>query len=80
MRVDKHKDKDTYKKKSRIQDDIKKAGTRLERLEDRYLDGETGTDEYKKIRQRYSDEIYTLKSQMEILTPNRTKAEPLNSI
>ena len=41
------------------------------------MDKEISPDEYRQIRQRYSDEIYALKSQMEILkAPNRTAVEP----
>ncbi len=72
-----NKFKDINKKKQRIQEDVKKVELRLERLQDRYLDGDISTDEYKSIRQRYSDEIYTLKSQLEIMkTPNRNYIEP----
>ena len=42
-----------------------------------HLDEEISSDDYKEIRQRYNDEIYALKSQVEILkTPNRADVEP----
>ena len=65
------------KEKNRIQEDVKKVEVRLQRLQDRFLDGEISSDDYKEIRQRYNDEIYALKSQVEILkTPNRSVVEP----
>ena len=65
------------KEKNRIQEDIRKVEVRLQRLQDRFLDGEIGSEDYKEIRQRYNDEIYALKSQIEILkTPNRSVVEP----
>ena len=71
------KNKESNKEKNRIQEDIRKIEGRLVSLEDRYIDKEISPDEYRQIRQRYSDEIYALKSQMEILkAPNRTVVEP----
>ena len=65
------------KQKNRIREDIKAIEVRLERLQDRYLDGDISTEDYKQIRQRYNDEIYALKSQDEILkTPNKDVVEP----
>ena len=65
------------KEKNRIQEDVKKVEVRLQRLQDRFLDGEISSDDYKEIRQRYNDEIYALRSQIEILkTPNRSVIEP----
>ena len=65
------------KEKNRILEDIKKIEVRLQRLQDRFLDEEISSDDYKEIRQRYNDEIYALKSQVEILkTPNRADVEP----
>ena len=65
------------KEKNRIQEDIKKVEVRLQRLQDRFLDGEISSDDYKDIRQRYNDEIYALRSQIEIIkTPNRSVVEP----
>ena len=65
------------KEKNRIQEDVKKVEVRLQRLQDRFLDGEISSDDYKEIRQRYNDEIYALRSQIEILkTPNRSVVEP----
>ena len=65
------------KEKSRIQEDIKKIEARLERLQDRFLDGEIGSDDYREIRQRYNNEIHALQCQIEIMkTPNRTAVEP----
>ena len=53
----------------------------MQRLQDRFLDGEIISEDYKDIRQRYNDEIYALKSQLEIMkTPNSGVVEPLNSI
>ena len=50
---------------------------RLQRLQDRFLDEEISSEDYKEIRQRYNDEIYALKSQLEIMkTPNRSVVEP----
>ena len=73
--------KGVNKEKNRIQDDIKKVELRLQRLQDRYMDEEISSEDYRDIRQRYQDEIYVLKSQAEILkTPNRGVVEPLNSI
>ena len=41
------------------------------------MDGEISSDDYKDIRQRYNDEIYALRSQIEIIkTPNRSVVEP----
>ena len=69
--------KGVNKEKNRIQEDIKKVEVRLQRLQDRFLDGEISSDDYKDIRQRYNDEIYALRSQIEIIkTPNRSVVEP----
>jgi hypothetical protein len=65
------------KEKNRIQEEVKRVEVRLQRLQDRFLDGEISSDDYKEIRQRYNDEIYALRSQIEILkTPNRSVVEP----
>ena len=65
------------KEKSRIQEDTKKIEARLERLQDGFLDGEIGSDDYREIRQRYNNEIHALQCQIEIMkTPNRTVVEP----
>ncbi len=65
------------KEKNRIQEDVKKVEVRLQRLQDRFLDGEISSEDYKDIRQRYNDEIYALKSQLEIMkTPNSGVVEP----
>ena len=65
------------KEKNRIQEDIKKVEVRLQRLQDRFLDEEISSEDYKEIRQRYNDEIYALKSQLEIMKiPNRSVVEP----
>ena len=64
------------KEKSRVQEDIKKIEIRLQRLQDRYMDDEISAEEYKEMRQRYNDEIYTLKNQIEIMKiPNRGDVE-----
>ena len=69
--------KGVNKEKNRIHEDIKKVEVRLQRLQDRFLDGEISSEDYKVIRQRYNDEIYALRSQDEILkTPNRGVVEP----
>ena len=65
------------KEKNRIQEVVKKVEVRLQRLQDRFLDGEISSEDYKDIRQRYNDEIYALKSQLEIMkTPNSGVVEP----
>ncbi len=75
IRTEKYKG--IYKEKNRIQDDIKKVEVRLQRLQDRYMDEEISSEDYRDIRQRYQDEIYALKSQAEILkVPNRGVVEP----
>ena len=64
------------KEKNRIQEDIKKVEIRLQRLQDRYMDDEISAEDYKEMRQRYSDEIYALKNQIEIMKiPNRGDVE-----
>ena len=69
--------KDINKEKNRIQEDIQKIKTRLERLQDRFYDEEITIEEYKETKQRYTNEIHTLKCQFEILkTPNRAIVEP----
>ena len=74
VRADKFKD--VNKEKNRIKDDIKKVEVRLQRLQDRYMDNDISSEEYKEIRQRYSDEIYALKNQIEIMKiPNRSNVE-----
>lgn len=74
VRADKFKD--VNKEKNRIKDDIKKVEVRLQRLQDRYMDNEISSEDYKEIRQRYSDEIYALKNQIEIMKiPNRSDVE-----
>ena len=68
--------KGIIKEKNRIQEDIKKVEMRLQRLQDRYMDNEISSTEYKEMRQRYSDEIYALKNQIEIMKiPNRGNVE-----
>ena len=63
--------------RSRITQDIKKIELRLLSLQDRYIDGEITSADYTEIKQRYSDDMYALKSQLEILqVPNRQIVEP----
>ena len=65
------------KEKNRIYEDVKRVEVRLQRLQDRFMDNEISSEEYREMRQRYNDEIYALKSNAEILKiPNRCVVEP----
>lgn len=65
------------KERNRIQEDIEKVEGRLKRLQDRFYDEEITLEEYKETKQRYTNEIHTLKCHFEILkTPNRSIVEP----
>ncbi len=69
--------KEVNKEKGRIQEDIKKIENRLKNLQDSFTDKEIASEDYNEMKQRYSNEIYALKSQAEILkVPNRQIVEP----
>lgn len=75
IRADKYKS--VNKEKARIEEDMKKIEVRKQRLEDRYMDDEISKEDYQEIRQRYANEIYALKCQLDIMkTPNRGVVEP----
>jgi hypothetical protein len=60
-----------------LNSDLSKVKSRLQKLEDMYMDGEINKDAFNNMQQRYNREIDNLQNQIELYkNPNRSKIEP----
>ena len=69
--------KDIKRMIANINDEISEQEERIDKIEDKYLDGELDRESYKHMMDRHRRKIKTLESKKELLeTPNRGKVEP----
>ena len=69
--------KDVKRMIASINDDIRVQEERIDKIEDKYLDGELDRESYKHMMDRHKKKIKILESKKELLeTPNRGKVEP----
>ncbi len=65
------------KEVQKLEQDKYETNLRIDKIEDKYLDGEIGRDEYNRMISRHKDGIKALQDKIDILrAPNRSKIEP----
>ena len=65
------------KEVQKLEQDKYETNLRINKIEDKYLDGEIGRDEYNRMINRHRESIKALQDKIDILrAPNRSKVEP----